>query len=236
MLAISKPRVHGREPSSRTSARSRSASNCSAASVPNRSPVSEVASRIGLFLDLKLNDIPNTVAGAVRAVARLRPTYVTVHALGGRAMIAAAAQELPDGMIAAVTVLTSLDDADLSEFGFDGSSLDAVRRLAVMSVSAGARAIVCSAREVAAVRAEVGSDVVLITPGVRSAGTDAQDQARVATPEEALAERRRLAGDRSANHRRRRPRRRRCVACGGIAPRFPRFAGLAHWAEATLPG
>jgi len=144
------------------------------------------ASRIGLFLDLKLNDIPNTVAGAVRAVARLRPTYVTAHALGGRAMIAAAAQELPDGMIAAVTVLTSLDDADLSEFGLSGSTLDAVRRLAVMSISAGARAIVCSAREVAAVRAEVGSDIVLITPGVRSAGSDAQDQARVTTPEEAL--------------------------------------------------
>src|SRR5258708_23368568 len=144
------------------------------------------ASQIGLFLDLKLNDIPNTVAGAVRAVARLRPTYVTVHALGGRAMIAAAAQELPDGMIAAVTVLTSLADADLSEFGLNGSTLDAVRRLAVMSVSAGARAIVCSAREVAAVRAEVGPDIVLITPGVRSAGADAQDQARGATPEEAL--------------------------------------------------
>ncbi len=83
-------------------------------------------------------------------------------------MIAAAAQELPDGMIAAVTMLTSLDDADLVEFGLRGSTLDAVRRLAVMSISAGARAIVCSAREVAAVRAEVGSDIVLITPGVRS--------------------------------------------------------------------
>jgi orotidine-5'-phosphate decarboxylase len=144
-------------------------------------------SRIGLFLDLKLNDIPNTVAGAVRAVARLRPTYLTVHALGGRAMIAAAAEELPDGLIAAVTVLTSLDDADLTEFGFAASSQDAVRRLAVMSVSAGARAIVCSAREVAAVRAEVGPDIVLITPGVRTAGAGAQDQARVATPEQALA-------------------------------------------------
>jgi orotidine-5'-phosphate decarboxylase len=144
-------------------------------------------SRIGLFLDLKLNDIPNTVAGAVRAVARLRPTYLTVHALGGRTMITAAAEQLPDGMIAAVTVLTSLDDADLTDFGIAGSSQDAVRRLAVMSVSAGARAIVCSALEVAAVRAEVGPDIVLITPGVRSAGTSAQDQARVATPEEALA-------------------------------------------------
>jgi orotidine-5'-phosphate decarboxylase len=145
-------------------------------------------SRIELFLDLKLNDIPNTVAGAVRSVSRLRPTYLTVHALGGRAMIAAAAAELPGGLITAVTVLTSLDDSDLADFGFTGTSQDAVRRLAVMSVSAGARAIVCSAREVAAVRAEVGADIKLITPGVRSAGTDAHDQARVATPEQALAD------------------------------------------------
>jgi len=145
-------------------------------------------SRIELFLDLKLNDIPNTVAGAVRSVSRLRPTYLTVHALGGRAMIAAAAAELPDGLIAAVTVLTSLDDSDLADFGIAGSSQDAVRRLAVMSVAAGARAIVCSAHEVAAVRAEVGADITLITPGVRTAGSDAQDQARVATPEQAMAD------------------------------------------------
>jgi orotidine-5'-phosphate decarboxylase len=145
-------------------------------------------SRIELFLDLKLNDIPNTVAGAVRSVSRLRPTYLTVHALGGRAMIAAAAAELPDGLITAVTVLTSLDDTDLADFGFVGSSQDAVRRLAVMSVSAGARAIVCSAQEVAAVRAEVGADIKLITPGVRTTGSDAHDQARVATPEQAMAD------------------------------------------------
>lgn len=145
-------------------------------------------SRIELFLDLKLNDIPNTVAGAVRSVSRLRPTYLTVHALGGRAMIAAAAAELPDGLITAVTVLTSLDDSDLADFGIAGSSQDAVRRLAVMSVAAGARAIVCSAHEVAAVRAEVGADITLITPGVRTAGSDAQDQARVATPEQAMAD------------------------------------------------
>jgi orotidine-5'-phosphate decarboxylase len=145
-------------------------------------------SRIELFLDLKLHDIPNTVAGAVRSVVRLRPNYLTVHALGGRSMIEAAAQELPDGKIAAVTVLTSLDDADLIEFGLAGGSADATRRLAVMAVSAGARAIVCSPREVAAVRAEVGPGITLITPGVRTAGADMQDQARVATPEQALAD------------------------------------------------
>jgi orotidine-5'-phosphate decarboxylase len=145
-------------------------------------------SRIDLFLDLKLHDIPNTVAGAVRSVVRLRPSYLTVHALGGRAMIESAAQELPDGKIAAVTVLTSLDDADLTELGLAGGSDDATRRLAVMAVSAGARAIVCSPREVAAVRAEVGPGITLITPGVRTAGADMQDQARVATPEQALAD------------------------------------------------
>jgi orotidine-5'-phosphate decarboxylase len=145
-------------------------------------------SRIDLFLDLKIHDIPNTVAAAVRSVARLRPTYLTVHALGGRAMIEAAAEQLPDGKITAVTLLTSLDDSDLTEFGITGALGDAVRRLAVMSVSAGARAIVCSAREVAAVRAEVGPDVTLITPGVRTVGADAHDQARVATPEQALSD------------------------------------------------
>jgi orotidine-5'-phosphate decarboxylase len=103
-------------------------------------------------------------------------------------MIQAAAAELPEGLITAVTVLTSLDDADLTAFGFAGSAQDAVRRLAVMSVAAGAQAIVCSAREVAAVRTEVGPTVVLITPGVRSVGADRQDQARVATPEQALAD------------------------------------------------
>jgi orotidine-5'-phosphate decarboxylase len=144
-------------------------------------------SGIELFLDLKLHDIPNTVAGAARSVARLRPTYLTVHALGGRAMIEAAVDALPDVLVTAVTVLTSLDDADLTEFGFAGSPDETVRRLAVMAVSAGARAIVCSAREVAAVRAEVGPAIKLITPGVRTIGADSQDQARVATPEQALA-------------------------------------------------
>ncbi len=144
------------------------------------------ASGVDLFLDLKLHDIPNTVAGAARSVARLKPTYLTVHASGGRAMIAAAAQAAPDVLVTAVTVLTSLDDADFGEVSFAGSPDDMARRLAVLAVSAGARAIVCSPREVAAVRAEVGPDIRLITPGVRLAGADIQDQARVATPEQAL--------------------------------------------------
>ncbi len=146
------------------------------------------ASGTGLFLDLKLHDIPNTVAGAARSVARLQPTYLTVHAVGGAARVRAAVEAAPDVVIAAVTVLTSADDATLADVGLAGPSLDAVRRLSVLSVGAGARALVCSPQEVAAVRAEVGPDITLITPGVRPAGSAAHDQARVATPEQAIAD------------------------------------------------
>jgi len=116
------------------------------------------ASSVRVFLDLKLNDIPATVAGAARSVARLRPDLLTVHAVGGAAAVRAAVEAAPDTRIVGVTVLTSLSDGDLDR----------------------------SPREVAAVRAEVGPDITLITPGVRPAGSDANDQARVATPEEAL--------------------------------------------------
>lgn len=146
------------------------------------------ASGVQVFLDLKLHDIPNTVSGAARAVARLRPSILTVHAAGGPAMIKAAVEAAPHTQIAAVTVLTSLDDADLDRIGIAGPAHDAVRRLSVLSVSAGATALVCSPHEVAAVRAEVGDDITLITPGVRPAGADSQDQARVATPEQAFAD------------------------------------------------
>jgi orotidine-5'-phosphate decarboxylase len=146
------------------------------------------ASMVEVFLDLKLHDIPATVAGAARAVGRLRPAYLTVHALGGAAMIRAAVEAAPQTKIAAVTVLTSLDEADLAEVGVRGPALDATRRMAALAVGAGARALVCSPHEVRAVRAEVGPDVTLITPGVRPAGAATQDQVRVATPEEAVAE------------------------------------------------
>ena len=141
-----------------------------------------------LFLDLKLHDIPNTVAGAVRSVARLKPRYLTVHASGGADMVRAAVESAEGVTIAAVTVLTSMSGAVLDEVGLAGPPPDAVRRLAALAVGAGAGAIVCSPQEVAAVRAEVGEGVVLITPGVRPAGADAQDQARVATPEQALTD------------------------------------------------
>jgi len=144
------------------------------------------ASMVEVFLDLKLHDIPATVAGAASAVARLKPAYLTVHASGGPAMIRAAVEASPQTKIAAVTVLTSLDDADLAAVGLAGPALDATRRMAVLAVEAGARALVCSPHEVRAVRAEVGPDVTLITPGVRPSGSETQDQARVATPEKAI--------------------------------------------------
>jgi orotidine-5'-phosphate decarboxylase len=144
------------------------------------------ASNVQLFLDLKLHDIPATVAGAARSVARLRPDLLTVHASGGPDVVRAAAAAAPNTKIVAVTILTSLSAAELGRIGFAGSVRDCVRRLAALAVQAGARGLVCSPREVADLRAEVGPDILLITPGVRPAGSDAHDQVRVATPEEAV--------------------------------------------------
>jgi orotidine-5'-phosphate decarboxylase len=143
-------------------------------------------SGVQVFLDLKLHDIPNTVAGAARAVAKLRPEILTVHAAGGVEMIKAAVAAAPDTIVAGVTLLTSMGDKDLAELGLEGPVSDAVRRMAALAVGAGARGLVCSPQEVAAVRAEVGEDIMLITPGIRLAGAVSDDQARIATPEEAL--------------------------------------------------
>lgn len=139
-----------------------------------------------LFLDLKLHDIPNTVQGAARSVARFSPAYLTVHALGGADMIAAAVRELPETRITAVTILTSMDDAALASIGIRDSSLNAAVRLATLAVDAGAGAIVCSPHEVAAIRAAVPTTIHLVTPGVRPAGADVGDQKRVATPRQAM--------------------------------------------------
>jgi orotidine-5'-phosphate decarboxylase len=157
-----------------------------------------------VFLDLKLHDIPNTVAGAARSVADLAPDYLTVHASGGSTMVRAAVEVLPGTRVTAVTVLTSLTAEQLAAVGYTGSPRDVVRRLAALAVEGGARALVCSPLEVADVRREVGPDVRLITPGVRPASGaaaddqaapgvrpvsgSADDQARVATPQQALAD------------------------------------------------
>jgi len=150
--------------------------------------VARQASGCDIFLDFKLHDIPATVAGAAQSVSLLQPKYLTVHASGGTEMVRAAADALPNTLITAVTVLTSLSQEQLTDMMWSGSAEDIVRRLAVQSVSAGARAIVCSPQEVAAVRSEVGNDIVLITPGVRPAGADAGDQKRIATPQQALSD------------------------------------------------
>jgi orotidine-5'-phosphate decarboxylase len=151
--------------------------------------VEEIAALgVPVFLDLKLHDIPNTVAGAARSVARLAPDFLTVHASGGAAMVRAAADALPDTRITAVTVLTSMSEADLDAVGLRGPASEAAVRLAVLAVDAGARAVVCSPQEVAAIRAAVPADVVLVTPGVRPSGAALGDQQRVATPEQALAD------------------------------------------------
>jgi len=150
--------------------------------------VARESSGCDIFLDVKLHDIPATVAGAAHAVAKLSPKYLTVHASGGQDMVKAAVEALPDTFVTAVTILTSLSQDQLAAMGWNGSAQDIVKRLASQSVAAGARAIVCSPQEVAAVRAEVGPDTVLITPGVRPAGSDAGDQKRIATPEQALAD------------------------------------------------
>ena len=146
------------------------------------------ASGCDVFLDLKLHDIPATVNGAAESVSILKPKYLTVHASGGADMIKAAAEAVPDTLITAVTILTSLTQEQLTQMGWAGSAQDIVKRLAAMSVGAGARAIVCSPQEVKAVRSEVGNAAVLITPGVRPAGSDAGDQKRIATPQQAIAD------------------------------------------------
>src|ERR1700689_2260897 len=150
-----------------------------------------VASGRKVFLDLKYHDIPNTVASAVREAARLKVSMLTVHAAGGRKMLAAATEAAtstnPSLMVLAVTVLTSLDDNDLDKLGIHGQMRDQVLRLAALALSSGCRGIVASAREAPALRSELGTDFAIVTPGVRPAGSDVADQARVVTPAEAIA-------------------------------------------------
>lgn len=135
-----------------------------------------------LFLDLKLHDIPNTVAGAVRSLAPLAPSILTVHAGGGRAMLTAARDAAPpETRVVAVTVLTSLDADDLSATGVTGGVAEQVSRLADVARAAGIDGLVCSGHEVAAVRA-AWDDALLVVPGLRPAGTAAGDQKRAMTP------------------------------------------------------
>lgn len=143
---------------------------------------------VDIFLDLKLHDIPNTVASAAAAVSDLSPRFLTVHASGGSTMVKAAVDAVPHIDITAVTVLTSLSEEDLFEIGFANPALESAVALASLSVKAGAKAIVSSPLEIAAIRSAVGEKPIIITPGVRPAGSQgSDDQVRTMTPSQAIA-------------------------------------------------
>ncbi len=143
-----------------------------------------------VFLDLKFHDIPNTVAGACRAAARLGVWMLNVHAGGGSAMMRAAREAVAGfakpPLLIGVTVLTSLSDAELGEIGFSGSAADNVARLSRLAAASGLDGVVCSAEEAAMLRETLGAGFVSVTPGIRLAGDAKGDQSRVVTPEDAV--------------------------------------------------
>jgi orotidine-5'-phosphate decarboxylase len=144
-----------------------------------------------VFLDLKFHDIPNTVARACAAAADLGVWMLNVHALGGRRMMESARQALESAsrarpLLIAVTVLTSLDQADLGEIGLKGTPAENVERLAALAQSSGLDGVVCSAQEAAGLRASRGEGFALVTPGIRPSGAARGDQKRVMTPGEAV--------------------------------------------------
>jgi orotidine-5'-phosphate decarboxylase len=150
-----------------------------------------VASGRRVFLDLKYHDIPNTVASAVHEAAQLGVSMLTVHAAGSgkmlRAAVDAARATNPDLLVLGVTVLTSLDENDLKNIGVRETVRDEVLRLSALALANGCSGIVTSAREASAVRAELGHDFAIVTPGIRPAGAGHADQVRVVTPAEAIA-------------------------------------------------
>jgi len=150
-----------------------------------------VASGRRVFLDLKYHDIPNTVAAAVREAAGLGVSMLTVHASGGGKMMRAATEAARNRnaalMVLAVTVLTSLDDNDLDKLGVHGRVKDQVLRLAALALADGCQGVVASAQEASELRSELDGDFAIVTPGIRLAGMDPGDQARVVTPAEAIA-------------------------------------------------
>lgn len=144
-----------------------------------------------LFLDLKFHDIPNTVAGAVRAALPLKPFILNVHASGGAAMMKAAVEAAktahPRPLVIAVTVLTSLDDNDLRAVGQTPPAVDQAVRLARLAQASGLDGVVCSAKEAMAIRGACGKNFALTVPGIRPAWAAAGDQKRFVTPREAVA-------------------------------------------------
>ena len=145
-----------------------------------------------LFLDVKFHDIPNTVAGAIRALGALRPFMVNVHACGGRAMMEAAVaanDKAGDArpLMLAVTVLTSLDDDDLTELGVSANAGEQAVRLARLAQDCGVDGVVCSPKEITLLRDACGPDFKLVVPGIRPAWASTDDQKRIATPADAVA-------------------------------------------------
>lgn len=145
-----------------------------------------------VFLDLKFHDIPNTVAAAVRSASELGVWMVNVHASGGRRMLSAAAESIAKAggntLLIGVTVLTSLDESDFLDLGYSNGIEDQVMRLAALCRESGLDGVVCSAKEAASLRGVHPADFALVTPGIRPAGTAADDQRRIVTPEQALAD------------------------------------------------
>jgi len=149
-----------------------------------------VASGRKVFLDLKYHDIPNTVGAAVREAAQLGVSMLTVHAAGGSRMLRAAVEAAGSRaglMVLAVTVLTSMDEADLEPTGVPGQVKAQVLRLATLALAEGCQGVVTSAREAPALRSKLGNNFAIVTPGVRLPGSGHADQRRVVTPAEAIA-------------------------------------------------
>lgn len=154
--------------------------------------VRAVAEARPLFLDLKLHDIPNTVAGGVRSAVACKAMFLTIHASGGRAMMRAAVAAAKDAgsarpALLGITVLTSLDDADLDAVGQRGTAGDQAERLALLAREAGLDGVVCSPHEIARLRKACGPGFKLVVPGIRPAWADAGDQKRIMIPAEAVA-------------------------------------------------
>lgn len=140
-----------------------------------------------IFWDGKWNDIPNTVAGAAKAIQPARVWAFNVHATAGRAAMEKAVEHKGDAKVFAVTILTSIDNMSMNELGIPGSIVDEVARLARMAQSAGVDGIIASPQEIRIIREVCGPEMLIVTPGVRPAGTDVGDQKRVMTPGEAAA-------------------------------------------------
>ena len=143
-----------------------------------------------VFLDLKIHEIPNSAAGAIRSAAALGVSMVTVHATGGLKMMQAAsiaALAAPHRLtVLAVTILTSLSESEVRDIGYAANAADQVIRLAAMAKNAGCGGVVASPQEVRRLRQEIGPDLAIVTPGIRPLGADIGDQARIATPADAL--------------------------------------------------